>query len=102
MYGNGGINVGPKQAVLDMKTHEAAESEGSAVDFCWDMNYIQLNECFSTYTITQIPSAYRAGFREGVKMSLDRGFKVDPVNFEKIYMTKIIQTFNLGNCRTRC
>jgi hypothetical protein len=84
MYGNGGIKCWPKQAVLDMKTHEAAESEGSAVDFCWDMDYIQLNECFSHVYNNATPyQAYRAGFREGVKMSLDRGFKVDPVNFEK-------------------
>ena len=56
------------------------------------MNYIQLNECFSMCITIELPPAYRAGFREGVKMSLDRGFKVDPVNFEQNIHDKIIQT----------
>ena len=67
-----------------MKTHEIAEDEGSQVDFCWDLNYIQMNEAYSYVMNNATPyQAYRAGFREGVKMSLDRGYKVDPDNFEK-------------------
>jgi hypothetical protein len=84
VYGNGGIKCWPVQYVLDMKTHEIAEEERSKVDFCWDLNYIQFNEAFSHVMNNDTPyQAYRAGFREGVKMSLDRGIKVDPDNFEK-------------------
>ena len=84
VYGNGGIKCWPVQYVLDMKTHEIAEDEGSQVDFCWDLNYIQMNEAYSYVMNNATPyQAYRAGFREGVKMSLDRGYKVDPDNFEK-------------------
>ena len=84
VYGNGGIKCWPVQYVLDMKTHEIAEEERSKVDFCWDLNYIQFNEAFSNVINNATPyQAYRAGFREGVKMSLDRGIKVDPDNFEK-------------------
>ncbi len=83
VYGNGGIKCWPVQYVLDMKTHEIAEEERSKVDFCWDLNYIQFNEAFSHVMNNDTPyQAYRAGFREGVKMSLDRGIKVDPDNFE--------------------
>jgi len=83
IYGNGGIKCWPSQYVLDMKTHEIAEEEGSQVDFCWDLNYIQFNEAYSHVMNNATPyQAYRAGFREGVKMSLDRGYKVDPDNFE--------------------
>ena len=83
VYGNGGIKCWPVQYVLDMKTHEIAEDERSKVDFCWDLNYIQFNEAFSNVMNNATPyQAYRAGFREGVKMSLDRGIKVDPDNFE--------------------
>lgn len=84
VYGNGGLKCWPVQYVLDMKTHEIAEEERSKVDFCWDLNYIQFNEAFSHVMNNDTPyQAYRAGFREGVKMSLDRGIKVDPDNFEK-------------------
>lgn len=83
IYGNGGIKCWPVKYVLDMKTHEIAEEEGSQVDFCWDLNYIQFNEAYSHVMNNATPyQAYRAGFREGVKMSLDRGYKVDPDNFE--------------------
>ena len=83
VYGNGGIKCWPVQYVLDMKTHEIAEDERSKVDFCWDLNYIQFNEAFSFVMNNATPyQAYRAGFREGVRMSLDRGIKVDPDNFE--------------------
>tara|TARA_B100000989_G_scaffold120888_1_gene89196 strand:- start:26340 stop:27332 length:993 start_codon:yes stop_codon:yes gene_type:complete len=84
IYGNGGIKCWPVDYVLNMKTHEIAEDEGSKVDFCWDLNYVQFNDAYSHVMNNATPyQAYRAGFREGVKMSLDRGYKVDPDNFEK-------------------
>jgi len=92
IYGNGGIKCWPVQYVLDMKTHEIAEDEGSKVDFCWDLNYIQFNEAFSHVINNATPyQAYRAGIREGIKMSLDRGYKVDPDNFEASLHNKNFQ-----------
>jgi hypothetical protein len=79
LYGNGGIKCWPTQFVLDMKTHENADPNNphSQVDFCWDINYIQMNGCFSDVYNNATPwQAWRAGFREGVKMSLDRGVKL--------------------------
>lgn len=78
MYGNGGIKCWPKEYVLQMKTHENADPENVAaqVDFCWDLKYIQQNSCFSDVHNNATPQqAWRAGFREGVKMALDSGAK---------------------------
>tara|TARA_R110000803_G_scaffold177360_1_gene239752 strand:- start:3945 stop:4856 length:912 start_codon:yes stop_codon:yes gene_type:complete len=78
MYGNGGLKCWPKQYVLDMRTHENADADNIAaqVDFCWDLKYIQQNSCYSTVYNNATPhQAWRAGFREGVKMALDSGAK---------------------------
>jgi hypothetical protein len=82
IYGNGGIKCWPTQLVLDMKTHEAAESDNAKtqVDFCWDINYIQMDQCMSDVHNNASPQqAWRAGFREGVKMSLLEGSKADNI-----------------------
>ena len=86
IYGNGGIKCWPTQLVLDMKTHEAAESDNAKtqVDFCWDINYIQMAECMSdVYNNATAQQAWRAGFREGVKMGLLEGSKANPNLFSK-------------------
>lgn len=79
MYGNGGLKCWTQDFVLKMKTHENADTkdETNQVDFCWDGLYLQLNGCFSDVYNNATPfQAWRAGFREGVKMVLNRG-KVD-------------------------
>lgn len=76
-YGNGGLKCWPKQFVLDMRTHENADENTAAVDFCWDVKYIQFEDTYcTTYTNGSPFQAFRAGFREGVKMTLDRGRKL--------------------------
>mgnify|MGYP000023512981 FL=1 len=84
MYGNGGLKCWPKEYVLNMKTHENADPNNAAaqVDFCWDLNYIQQNSWYSDVYNNATPwQAWRAGFREGVKMSLDQGVK--PASVDK-------------------
>lgn len=84
-YGNGGLKLWPKQHVLNMKTHENADPDDdlSMVEFCYDSNYVQMTNIFSTTYPNGSPrQSFRAGFREGVKMSLDRGKKVSPDNFK--------------------
>ena len=88
MYGNGGLKCWPKKFVLGMKTHENADANNvhAQVDFCWDINYIQMNSCFSTvYNNHTAQQAWRAGFREGVKMALDRGLRVSKEEFAKLH-----------------
>ena len=78
MYGNGGLKCWPKEFVLNMKTHENADpnNQSPQVDFCWDLQYIQQNSSYSDVYNNKTPQqAWRAGFREGVKMALDRGVK---------------------------
>ena len=78
-YGNGGLKMWNKQYVLDMKSHEAADTKNSEVDFCWESVYRQYPESYSEVVITGSPfQAWRAGFREGVKMTLVDGIKVEP------------------------
>tara|TARA_A100001035_G_C27758626_1_gene490082 strand:- start:679 stop:1596 length:918 start_codon:yes stop_codon:yes gene_type:complete len=86
MYGNGGLKCWPKEYVLNMRTHENADpnNEAAQVDFCWDLKYIQQNSCYSdVYNNATPQQAWRAGFREGVKMALDRGVKPSVDDFLK-------------------
>jgi hypothetical protein len=85
-YGNGGLKCWPVEYVMNMRTHEAADPNdpNGQVDFCWADTYVQMNNCFcTTYNNGSPLQAFRAGFREGVKMSLDRGDRVEPENFRK-------------------
>lgn len=82
MYGNGGLKCWPKEYVLKMKTHENADPNNpqAQVDFCWDLQYIQQNSWYSdVYNNATPQQAWRAGFREGVKMALDQGVKPNSV-----------------------
>jgi len=76
-YGNGGLKIWRKDFILNMKTHEASESDRAQVDFCWEQGYKQFMTCYSDVVINGSPfQAWRAGFREGVKMTLADGVKV--------------------------
>jgi hypothetical protein len=77
-YGNGGMSSWTKDYVLNMKTHETSDgSHATQVDFCMDSQdnlYWAMYDCYSTTYPNYTPfQAWRAGFREGVKMVLDRG-----------------------------
>jgi len=86
VYGNGGLKCWPTEYTKTISTHEAA-TDGEGMEFCWKLNYIQLNDTFSEVHQTASPfQAFRAGFREGVKMSLDQGKRVQANEFkEKIW-----------------
>lgn len=87
-YGNGGLKCWPKEYVLNMKTHENADPDNlhAQVDFCWNMQYVQMNSTYSTIHNNATPKqAWRAGFREGVKLALDRGVKLPIEEFYKVH-----------------
>lgn len=78
-YGNGGIKIWKKNFVLNMKTHENSESDRGQVDFCWEDGYRNFPRVYSESIVTGSPfQAWRAGFREGVKMTLLDGVRVPP------------------------
>ena len=96
IYGNGGIVGWPRKICLEMKTHENAVEERAKIDFCWTVPHENLHNVYSTTHINYTPEqAFIAGWREGVKMSLDNGQKVDP----SLFMQTIPQP-NLRNLVT--
>ena len=88
VYGNGGIKMWPVDVVNKMRTHEAAPAtdKRAQVDFCWNIHYVQMNNWYSWVHNNGSPlQAWRAGFREGVKMGLENGDVVDPAKLKKIH-----------------
>jgi hypothetical protein len=79
MYGNGGLKLWTRKFVNEMRTHENSDPSDlkGKVEFCFDDRYYQFNENYSESFTNATPfQAWRAGFREGVKMSLDQGAKI--------------------------
>ena len=88
VYGNGGIKCWPVDVVMNMRTHEAAPptDKRAQVDFCWNIHYVQMNNWYSWVHNNGSPlQAWRAGFREGVKMGLENGDVVDPAHLKQIH-----------------
>ena len=85
MYGNGGMSCWTKDYVYGMKTHEATDGRNeTVVEFCFHPLYWAMHDCYSTTYPDATPfQSWRAGFREGVKMCLDRGRRPDITEFEK-------------------
>ena len=97
-YGNGGMSSWTKTYVANMKTHEN-HIEGDVAriaDFCLDSSdnlYWAMHDCYSTTYPNYTPfQAWRAGFREGVKMSLVVGAKPTINEFKESVATR-----NLNN-----
>lgn len=73
-YGNGGIKIWPRSTLLTLQTHENAANTDAAVDFCWTVPYFQVNRLLSDVAINGSDyQAFRAGFREGVKLNMADG-----------------------------
>lgn len=75
MYGNGGMSSWTREFVLNMHTHENTDGrDETVVEFCFDPLYWAMHDCYSTtYPNGSARHAWRAGFREGVKMCLNKG-----------------------------
>ncbi len=73
-YGNGGVKIWPREALVTLRSHENAQRREAAVDFCWTTPYFQVNRVLSEVHMTASPfQAFRGGFREGVKFNLAGG-----------------------------
>jgi hypothetical protein len=84
MYGNGGLSIWHRDFVYNMRTHENTDgSDENSVEFCFHPDYWAMHDCYSTtYPDATAFQAWRAGFREGVKMCLDRGAKPSIAEFK--------------------
>ena len=89
-YGNGGISIWHKDYVKNMKTHENSDgSPETAIEFCFDKNYYAMWNIYGTTHPNQSEyNAWRAGFREGVKMCLNQGVRPSPSEFEYMVHNK--------------
>jgi hypothetical protein len=96
-YGNGGLSCWTKDYINRMQTHEASDGRNeTVVEFCFDPLYKPMNNCYSTTYPNGSPlHAFRAGFREGVKMCLDRGRKVSIQEFDRMQSYKNIEYLNI-------
>ncbi len=81
-YGNGGISCWTKTHVLNMRTHENSDgNDETLIEFCFDKNYWAMHDCYSvTYPNYSPKQAWRAGFREGVKLCTRSG--IPPNNIQ--------------------
>ena len=92
-YGNGGMSSWTKSYVMNMKTHEASDgNDNNTVDFCLDSSdnlYWSMHDCYSTTYPNHTPfQAWRAGFREGVKMCLINGQRPTVAQFKESVSTR--------------
>jgi hypothetical protein len=77
MYGNGGLSSWTRDYVTDGRNE-------TVVEFCFDPRYWAMHDCYSTTYPNQSPfHAWRAGFREGVKMCLNQGAKPTVQDFRQ-------------------
>jgi hypothetical protein len=90
VYGNGGLVGWDRQTCLTMKTHENAETEENKIDFCWGVPHENLHNCYSTTVINSTAQqAFIAGFREGVKMSTDKGKPIPAKDFRRVWPSNL-------------
>jgi len=81
-YGNGGIKIWAKDFAQTMAFHEL----GSGVDFCWDKRYRSIPKIYSDTKINGSPiQAFRAGYREGIKLTSDHGNPFNPKYWNTIH-----------------
>ena len=84
VYGNGGLVGWDKETCLNMHTHENAKDPRAKLDFCWTVKHENLHNCYSDTVINSTPrQAFVAGYREGVKMSLEKGERIAPSEFRQ-------------------
>lgn len=85
-YGNGGIKLWPTHVLANRTTNEMAPMNTSQrLDYCFGLSsQCTFHECFAETRINGAPlQAWRAGFREGIKLGLNRGVREQ--NLEKIW-----------------
>jgi hypothetical protein len=97
-YGNGGVSSWTKSFVMNMRTHENSAGDAKTnIEFCFDPRYVPMHNCYSTTYPNYTPKqAFRAGFREGVKMcSRDGVVSKDKSNFTRWVWPRNLQNLSI-------
>jgi hypothetical protein len=90
VYGNGGLVGWHRDTCREMKTHENADTQENQIDFCWGVPHENLHNCYSTTVINASEQqAFVAGYREGVKMSTNKGIPITAQEFHKMWPTNL-------------
>ena len=90
IYGNGGLVGWDRDTCRSMNTHENADTQENEVDFCWGVPHENLHNCYSTTIInSNAKQAFIAGYREGVKMSTEKGKPIPAGNFKTIWKNNL-------------
>ena len=98
-YGNGGLKLWRKSFVARMSTHEHADDPRKAVDFCWEDNYRQMPDIYSdVWNNGSAYQAFRVGFREGVKLSLNRGERVSAEMMQHLLHKQNLRNLRIWAC----
>jgi len=97
MYGNGGISSWTREHIWNMRTHENSDGrDETLVEFCFDPLYWAMHDCYSTTYPNGSPfQAWRAGFREGVKMCLNKGAKPSVNDFRTMVHKKNLENLTI-------
>jgi hypothetical protein len=68
IYGNGGLKIWPRDLLKTLDCHDS----GKGNDWCFQIPYFQMNDWYSYSFCNASPfQAFRAGFREGIKLTLN-------------------------------
>jgi len=92
VYGNGGIKIWPRPLLRSLRTHEASQKKSQSIDFAWTIPYVQAGGAPSDSVVTTTSfQAYRAGLREGVRLTTQQG-KTAAQKFPQLSPAKAMQT----------
>jgi hypothetical protein len=73
-YGNGGLKIWPRPLLRSLRTHERAIGIAHPIDFVWRIPYVSAQGIPTETVVTGTPrQAFRAGFREGYRLTMTRG-----------------------------
>ncbi len=74
VYGNGGVKIWPRSLLRSLRTHEQSQDGAVAIDFVWRVPYVQAQGIPTATVVTTTPfQAFRSGFREGVRLTMQHG-----------------------------
>ena len=102
VYGNGGLVGWQKDTCLNMKTHENADRREIKLISVGECHMRILHNCYSTTVINASEQqAFVAGYREGVKMSTEKGKPITAQIFIKYWPEQLKYTEYLVYNRCR-